>query len=104
MTSKNIRSSEEVPALLKTTRQDGPGLSNSGVWRHRKKDGSIIDVEVSSYGLTFDGKRAQLVLAIDVTEKLKVQEVLREKIDELAAMTQQMWQASKLATVGELAA
>jgi PAS domain S-box-containing protein len=104
MTIKNIRSSEEVPALLKTTRQDGPGLSNSGVWRHRKKDGSIIDVEVSSYGLTFDGKRAQLVLAIDVTEKLKVQEVLREKIDELAAMTQQMWQASKLATVGELAA
>src|ERR1044072_8387358 len=104
MTIKNIRSSEEVPALLKRTRLDGPGLSNSGVCRHSKKDGSIIDVELSLYRLTSDGKRARLVLAIDVTEKLKVQAVLREKIDELAAMTQQMWQASKLATVGELAA
>jgi PAS domain S-box-containing protein len=104
MTIKNIRSSEDVPALLKTTAQDRPGLANAGLWRHRKKDGGVIDVEVTSYGLMFDGKRAQLVLAFDVTEKLKVQEALREKMDELAAMTQQMWQASKLATVGELAA
>jgi signal transduction histidine kinase len=52
----------------------------------------------------FDGKRAQLVVATDVTDKIRAQHTLREKIDELAAMTQQMWQASKLATVGELAA
>jgi len=104
LTIKHIRSAEDVPALLQTLAHDGPGLANAGVWKHRKKDGTVIDVEVTSYGLTFDGKRAQLVLAFDVTEKLKTQEVLHEKIDELAAMTQQMWQASKLATVGELAA
>ena len=104
MTIKHIRGAEDVPALLAVLAHDGPGLAGAGVWKHRKKDGSVIDVEVTSYGLTFDGKRAQLVLAFDVTDKLRVQEVLREKIDELAAMTQQMWQASKLATVGELAA
>ena len=104
MTIKHIRGAEDVPALLAAIAEDGPGLASAGVWKHRKKDGSVIDVEVTSYGLTFEGKRAQLVLAFDVTDKLRVQEVLREKIDELAAMTQQMWQASKLATVGELAA
>lgn len=104
MTIKHIRSGDEVPALLAAIAEDGPGLATAGVWKHRKKDGSVIDVEVTSYGLTFEGKRAQLVLAFDVTDKLRVQEMLREKIDELAAMTQQMWQASKLATVGELAA
>jgi two-component system, NtrC family, sensor kinase len=104
LTIKHIRNAEDVPALLKAIGEDGPGLANAGVWKHRKKDGSIIDVEVTSYGLIFDGKRAQLVLAFDVTDKQRVQQALREKIDELAATTQQMWQASKLATVGELAA
>jgi PAS domain S-box-containing protein len=104
MTIKSIRSPADVPALLTTTRDDKPGLAKTGLWKHRKKDRSVIDVEVTSYGLKFDGKRAQLVLASDVTDKLKAQQGLREKIDELAAMTQQMWQASKLATVGELAA
>src|SRR5690242_13624016 len=85
MTIKHIRSAEDVPALLAAIVEDGPGLASAGVWKHRKKDGSVIDVEVTSYGLTFEGKRAQLVLAFDVTDKLRVQEVLREKIDELAA-------------------
>jgi len=35
---------------------------------------------------------------------LRAQEQLRKKSDELAAATQQLWQASKLATMGELAA
>jgi PAS domain S-box-containing protein len=104
MTIKSIRSPAEVDALLKTTSHDAPGPSHAGVWKHRKKDRTVIDVEVSSYGLTFEGKRAQLVLAVDVTEKLRAEQALHEKIEELAAMTQQMWQASKLATVGELAA
>lgn len=104
MTIKSIRSPADVPALIQTTKEDAPGLSQTGLWKHRKKDRSVIDVEVTSYGLMFDGKKAQLVLASDVTEKIKAQQSLREKIDELAAMTQQMWQASKLATVGELAA
>ena len=104
LTIKSIRSPAEVPALLQIIKEDAPGLSRTGLWKHRRKDGSAIDVEVTSYGLMFDGKRAQLVVATDVTDKIRAQQTLREKIDELAAMTQQMWQASKLATVGELAA
>jgi PAS domain S-box-containing protein len=104
MTIKSIRSPADVPALLEITKTDAPGPAKTGLWKHRRKDRSVIDVEVTSYGLTFEGKRAQLVLASDVTDKIKAQQGLREKIDELAAMTQQMWQASKLATVGELAA
>jgi PAS domain S-box-containing protein len=104
MTIKGIRNPEDVPALLNTIAQDAPGFAPASIWKHRKKDGSTIDVEVSSHGLVFDGKQAQLVLALDVTEKLKAQQALQGKAEEVAAMTQQLWQASKLATVGELAA
>jgi PAS domain S-box-containing protein len=40
----------------------------------------------------------------DITERKRAEEALRSKIEELAATTQQLWQASKLATMGELAA
>ena len=97
MTIKSIRAPEIVPGLLKET------AVNSAVCKHRKKDGSSIDVEVTSNAIVFDGKQAQLVLALDVTEKLKARYELQEKADELASMTQQLWHASKLVTMGELA-
>lgn len=40
----------------------------------------------------------------DITERKQTEEALRSKNEELAGMTQQLWQASKLATMGELAA
>lgn len=98
MTIKSIRAPETVPALGKETALD------LGVWKHKKKDGSLIDVEVTSHQIVFDGKQAQLVLPLDVTEQLKVRNELQEKADELASMTQQLWHASKLVTMGELAA
>jgi signal transduction histidine kinase/CheY-like chemotaxis protein len=45
-----------------------------------------------------------LELEREVAERKRAEEDLRTKIVELAAMTQQFWQASKLATIGELAA
>ncbi len=104
MTIKNIRDAEDIPALLATTAKDNAGFSSGSIWKHRKKDGSVIDVEITSHGIVFAGKRAQLVLAHDVSDRVKAQKLLQEKADELASMTQQLWQASKLATMGELAA
>jgi PAS domain S-box-containing protein len=59
-----------APAHRKT---ESPSL-----WRHRTKDGAIIDVEISSFHLTMDGRPAELVLVNDVTEKLQLEEQLRQ--------------------------
>jgi PAS domain S-box-containing protein/diguanylate cyclase (GGDEF)-like protein len=67
MTLRDIRPPEDVAMLeqdVRTKRQDG---KNIGMWRHRKKDGSLIDVEISSDRVTFNGVRARLILAHDVT-------------------------------------
>jgi PAS domain S-box-containing protein len=104
MTITDIRPAEEVPRLLgELARLDDEPESN-GCWKHRKKDGDLIDVQTSSHSIDFNGSSAQLVLANDVTNRIRAQEALQSKSDELAAMTQQLWQASKLATMGELAA
>lgn len=99
MTIKGIRAAESNPTLVEQAFREVGGLC-----KHRKQDGSLIDVEINSHEIVFNGKPAQLVLALDVTEKLKARQALQEKADELAAMTQQLWHASKLATMGELAA
>ncbi|MEP6850817.1 MAG: PAS domain S-box protein [Acidobacteriota bacterium] len=77
MTIKEIRAPEDVPALLDDIKRRPKGILRS-VWRHRKKDGSPIDVEINSHQLMFNGREARLVLAADVTEKLRIEAQIRE--------------------------
>ena len=46
--------------------------------RHRKKDGTLIDVTVTSNAIAFDGHQACLALAIDVTDPKRAEEALRQ--------------------------
>lgn len=69
MTIEDIRSKEAVPALLvKTPTGDGEPLISSP-WRHRRRDNSVIYVELTSHPLKFNGTRARLVIANDVSER-----------------------------------
>ncbi|MGO8931175.1 MAG: PAS domain S-box protein [Limisphaerales bacterium] len=84
MTIKDIRPAEDIPALLDTiARSSGNGLDTPGVWRHRKRDGSLICVDIVSHPLPFRGKRGQLVLATDITERQRTEAALREARDTL---------------------
>jgi PAS domain S-box-containing protein len=44
-----------------------------GIWRHRKKDGTPMDVEIRSHDFPFEGHEARLVAVHDVTEKLRIE-------------------------------
>jgi hypothetical protein len=71
----DIRPPETLPAFLQdigAVREEG-GHDRSGLWRHRKKDGTEIDVEIVARSITFEGRRARLTLAADVTEKTLLQ-------------------------------
>jgi two-component system, cell cycle sensor histidine kinase and response regulator CckA len=46
--------------------------------RDQKKDGSIITVEVASHDFAFGGRRATLGVVQDVTERLKLEDQLRQ--------------------------
>jgi PAS domain S-box-containing protein len=78
LTIKDIRPPEDVPALLESAVKAPPDVEAAGVWRHCKKDGTVIDVEITSHPLVYGGKNARLVVATDVTTRKKAEEALRQ--------------------------
>lgn len=78
MTIEDIRPAEDVPAMLAAVERSREGLHESGVWRHCRKDGSVILVEIASHPLDFGGRRARAVLAHDVTQARQVETALRK--------------------------
>jgi len=68
MTLEAIRPSEDVPRLRENIATHTEMVQQSGPWRHRKRNGEIIVVEIASHGLEWDGHSARLVHALDVTE------------------------------------
>ena len=75
MTILDIRPEEDIPALLEVTANPSQGLQESTIWRHRKKNGTIIDVEIVGHNLDFHGIEAELIAARDVTERKKAEEM-----------------------------
>jgi two-component system sensor histidine kinase UhpB len=60
---------------------DNPGIARSGLWKHKKKNGSLIDVEVIAHELMHGEEPVILVLAIDITEKLRAEAELATQRD-----------------------
>jgi PAS domain S-box-containing protein len=77
MTLNDIRPAEDVPRLSAYLASDSPERHNAGEWRHRKKDGSLINVEITATRLSFAGRPAEFVLAQDITERKQAETALR---------------------------
>jgi two-component system cell cycle sensor histidine kinase/response regulator CckA len=57
---------------------DRSAAGKNGNFRHRTKDGRILNVATSAQGLQFGGRKAELVVAEDITEKLHLEDQLRQ--------------------------
>jgi two-component system, sensor histidine kinase and response regulator len=81
----DIRPAEDVAALLESMRTRRPGLEAGGEWRHRLKGGRIINVEIISNTLDWGGRKAELVVALDITERKRAEEARCESAAQFKA-------------------
>jgi len=95
MTLKDIRPSEDMTLLIDDIihTRTHPKDFISGTFRHKKKDGSIIFVDIQSNYINFKGKNARVVLAIDITERLSYVNTIEQKNQELQQIA---WMQSHL--------
>lgn len=92
LTFTSLRPPEDNPTLLllDAFSELPPELSSAKVWRHQKKDGTIIDVELISSEILFGGRSARLVLANDVTERKRAEEALRRSEEQYRALSEEL--------------
>jgi two-component system cell cycle sensor histidine kinase/response regulator CckA len=67
----DIQVEKRIPGLLETPPHRADGPQDAQTWRHRKKDGTVIDVEITGHDLNLWGIEAELVVAQDVTTRRK---------------------------------
>jgi len=72
MTIKDIRPPEDVPKFLELS-ANPPAFDKSGPWTHLLKDGSTVQVLVTSHTVSFGDQDARFVLAEDLTESERLE-------------------------------
>ncbi len=78
MTLKDIHSAGEDSIILQSIAAGSESLRNAGSFCHRKKDGTVIDVEITTHDLIFEEKPARLVMATDITMRKRAEEAVRD--------------------------
>ncbi|MDQ6877433.1 MAG: ATP-binding protein [Candidatus Dormibacteraeota bacterium] len=73
MTIKDIRPPQDVAKLLELIGTEMPAFDKSGPWRHLLKDGSTVEVVLTSHAVVFDQHNARLALAEDLTESHRLE-------------------------------
>ncbi|HVP27727.1 MAG TPA: PAS domain-containing protein [Myxococcota bacterium] len=82
MSIADIRPPEDV-ARLRQKVESSRAIRSSGVWRHRRKDGTLLDVEIDSDPIEIDGRACRLVVTRDVTDRVRA-ETERDRVFDLS--------------------
>ncbi|HVV02563.1 MAG TPA: ATP-binding protein [Puia sp.] len=80
MTIIDIRPPEDIPRLMENVEDvrasGGTYIDNN--WRHVKKNGEIIDVELTAHAIEYGHRKARMVIINDITERRRSEELKRQ--------------------------
>ncbi|MDP9437831.1 MAG: PAS domain S-box protein [Actinomycetota bacterium] len=78
---------DSVDSYVRQVLEEGSGFI--GQRRHRRKDGSLIDVEVGTSAISYDGRAVLSVVVHDVTERKRAEEERRRSEERYRAVVEQ---------------
>ncbi len=81
MTVVDLRVGDDTPIPIEdivAVEDVDEAIDSAGVWQHLRKDRTIIDVEIVAHAISYQGRRAELVLADDITERRRSEQALLE--------------------------
>lgn len=71
MTVEDLHSNDERAMVGQSIRSNPGILRKVGIWKHRKKSGDFIDMEITTHDIDYHGRPARLALLVDVTARLR---------------------------------
>jgi len=83
----DFRPKEDIDRLKTSTNTNFRGIHHAGIWRHVKKNGVIMYVDIVTHDILYKGQETRLVLANDVTEKYIAEEKLKESYESIRKLT-----------------
>jgi PAS domain S-box-containing protein len=93
---RDIRCMEDEEKLLQAVKDRKKKIYNmGGVWEHLTKQKELLHVEISSHPVHYEGVNAVLVLAHDVTEKIKATQLLLKAYDEKTNILEKLRRANE---------
>ena len=79
----DIRPPKDVDLFKKMVSGLTLGSDYTGIWRHQKKNGEIIRVEIIAHEIVYEGNNVRLILAIDIDAKIKAEEKLQQSYQQI---------------------
>lgn len=70
----DIRPLDDVPRLLEAVRDVEKKHSRTEGWKHRTKDGKILNVIISGHGIIYNHRECEIIMVHNVTEMMKARE------------------------------
>lgn len=86
MNALDIRPKEDITGFYNKVSTLSEGASK-GYFRHLKKNGEMMEVEIFVHDFQYQGQPSRLVLAIDITAKQETQRKLLETTEQLRALS-----------------
>lgn len=88
MTILDLRAPEEHDALRAQLPGLGEAEPSAGVWKHRKRDGAIMEMALSGYTLELDGRHVCLAVLRDITQQMAAERALIDSEQRLKIITE----------------
>lgn len=96
LNATDLRPEEDISKFLGMVPKQLEGRKKHGIWRHKKKDGTVIMVNMVTDDTMYKNETATLTLAEDVTERLMAEaELVRNRIMQQEIITETTIQAQE---------
>jgi two-component system cell cycle sensor histidine kinase/response regulator CckA len=83
MTILDLLAPEDAGPALPPATERGSSRGEVALAHHRRRDGAVLDMEITSHELELDGRRVRLVMATDITDRARARAALHETEEHL---------------------
>jgi PAS domain S-box-containing protein len=90
MTILDYRPADDAAKIRAFVHESHPTLWNAGVWRHIRKDGTLLFADVTVTQVVIHGRRLYLANIFDVTERRLTAESLAQSYQELRGLSERL--------------